>query len=83
MDDIEKRQLVLDQMAKDPDRRKGPRTIRKDILAETGVLLTRDFVAAEMRAQDPDGFVSRDCALLAAEKAKASAEQMNGDNTRD
>ncbi|KAF5333869.1 hypothetical protein D9758_017109 [Tetrapyrgos nigripes] len=71
MDDVEKRQLVLYQMAKDPEGRKGPRTIRKDILAETGVLLTRDFVAAEMRAQDPEGFLKRDCALT-AEKAQAS-----------
>jgi hypothetical protein len=39
--DLVKRQLVLDQMAKDPNSRRGPKTVREGILFETGTLLTR------------------------------------------
>ena len=39
-DDV-KRQLVLDQMAKDPTRRSGPRVVREDIVQTAGVHLTR------------------------------------------
>lgn len=52
----QKRQLVLDQLAKDPTRRQGPRTIREGILRDTGIMLTRDYVASEMRIHDPEGF---------------------------
>lgn len=38
---IEKRQLVLNQLAKDPAQRKGPQSIKEAIALETGVLLTR------------------------------------------
>jgi hypothetical protein len=36
-----KRQLVLDQMAKDPTSRKGPRLIREAIMFDSGIPLTR------------------------------------------
>ena len=36
-----KRQLVLDQMSKDPERRKGPRLVKAAIARETGIHLTR------------------------------------------
>jgi hypothetical protein len=39
--DLVKRQLVLDQMAKDPNSRRGPQTVREGMLFETGTLLTR------------------------------------------
>ena len=39
--DLVKRQLVLDQMAKDPSSRKGPRLIRESITFDTGIPLTR------------------------------------------
>ncbi|KII91999.1 hypothetical protein PLICRDRAFT_103170 [Plicaturopsis crispa FD-325 SS-3] len=37
----------------------GPRAIREAIIKDDGVLLTRDRIAAEMRAIDPDGFIER------------------------
>ncbi|KAF8903183.1 hypothetical protein CPB84DRAFT_1678207 [Gymnopilus junonius] len=55
-----KRQLVLDQMNLDPLSRKGPNTIRENILNKTGTSLTRDFVRDEMRLHDPDGFELRE-----------------------
>ncbi|KAF8461775.1 hypothetical protein DFH94DRAFT_687610 [Russula ochroleuca] len=55
-----KRQMVLDQMAKDPTSRQGPKTIQKGILFDTGICLTRDYIRHEMRAQDPGGFAIRD-----------------------
>lgn len=36
-----KRQLVLDQLARDPLHRRGPRLVREAIVADTGHLLTR------------------------------------------
>jgi hypothetical protein len=36
-----KRQLVLDQMAKDPNRRQGPSMIKENIRFYTGYNLTR------------------------------------------
>lgn len=39
--DLLKRQLVLDQLAKDPSGRKGPRLIRESIVFDTGIPLTR------------------------------------------
>lgn len=39
--EVQKRQLVLDQMAKDPSGRKGPARMREKIVEETGHLLTR------------------------------------------
>jgi hypothetical protein len=39
--DVMKRQLVLDQMAKDPTSRQGPQTVREGIAFDTGIKLTR------------------------------------------
>jgi hypothetical protein len=39
------RQMVLDQLAKDPAGGQGPRTIRKNIIHDTGVSLTRYEIA--------------------------------------
>ncbi|KAG6372147.1 hypothetical protein JVT61DRAFT_8557 [Boletus reticuloceps] len=55
-----KRQLVLDQMAKDPARRQGPDLIKEGIAFACGVHISRDFVTAEMRQHDPTGFELRD-----------------------
>jgi len=38
--DIVKRQMVLDQMAKDPTRMQGPRTVKKGIAYNTGEQIT-------------------------------------------
>ncbi|PCH40596.1 hypothetical protein WOLCODRAFT_162443 [Wolfiporia cocos MD-104 SS10] len=54
-----KRQLVADQMARDSLGRYGPRRIQKTISEETGVHLTRDWIANEMRKVDPKGFTLR------------------------
>lgn len=37
----EKRQLVLDELAKDPTSRRGPKTVGEGIVLNTGVHLTR------------------------------------------
>jgi len=55
-----KRQLILDQMAKDPTRRQGPDSIKERIAFEQGVHISRDFITAEMRQHDPAGFELRD-----------------------
>ena len=39
--DIVKRQLVLDEMAKDPNRKCGPRIVKENIARTKGVHLTR------------------------------------------
>jgi len=38
---VVKRQMVLDQMSKDPTSRQGPKTIQEGILFDTGISLTR------------------------------------------
>ncbi|EGO04019.1 hypothetical protein SERLA73DRAFT_175751 [Serpula lacrymans var. lacrymans S7.3] len=58
-----KRQLVLNQMAKDPTKKLGPRMIKQLIARETGIHLTRDYIRNEMLVQDPLGFTSRDTSL--------------------
>ncbi|KAG1845558.1 hypothetical protein F4604DRAFT_1662541 [Suillus subluteus] len=55
-----KRQLVLDQLAQDPLHRRGPRLVREAIVADTGNLLTREYVMNEMRRHEPDGFAQRE-----------------------
>ncbi|OSD05401.1 hypothetical protein PYCCODRAFT_1443303 [Trametes coccinea BRFM310] len=57
--DSEKRQLVLDQMAKHPARGMGPRRMKEVIAADTGIHLTRDYISDEMHKIDPDGFQLR------------------------
>ena len=68
--------LVMDQMAKDPLSRCGPRLIKEGLALETGVHLTRfvnfyseslsidmlysDYISETMRTLDPDGFASRE-----------------------
>ena len=42
--DTEKRQLILDQMAKHPTRGMGPRRMQEAIAADAGVQLTRYVV---------------------------------------
>ncbi|KAH7904483.1 hypothetical protein BJ138DRAFT_1019103 [Hygrophoropsis aurantiaca] len=55
-----KRQLVLDQLEKDPLNRQGPRTVREGIATATGQILTRQYVTDEMRLHEPDGFGQRE-----------------------
>lgn len=39
--DVVKRQLVLDEMAKDPNRKHGPRIVKENIARTKGMHLTR------------------------------------------
>ncbi|KJA17762.1 hypothetical protein HYPSUDRAFT_191733 [Hypholoma sublateritium FD-334 SS-4] len=57
--DTVKRQLVLDELREDPGGQLGPRMIKKRILERTGIHLTRDYVASEMRLHVPEGFILR------------------------
>lgn len=41
MPDLDKRQFVLDEMAQDPNRKRGPRTIKERLALEHNVHLTR------------------------------------------
>ncbi|KJA25629.1 hypothetical protein HYPSUDRAFT_85343 [Hypholoma sublateritium FD-334 SS-4] len=56
----DRRQLVLDAMAKDPARRQGPSSVKEAIAFGTGVHLTRQYIREEMRVQDPAGFAERE-----------------------
>ncbi|KAJ3994232.1 hypothetical protein F5050DRAFT_1800803 [Lentinula boryana] len=60
MPDLDKRQLVLDEMANDPNGKRGLRVIKEILALQHNVHLTRDFIEATMREEDPDGFKSRD-----------------------
>ncbi|KIJ36436.1 hypothetical protein M422DRAFT_179437 [Sphaerobolus stellatus SS14] len=51
-----RRQLILDELDKDPRSQKGPATIKDSIREATGTHLSRDYIAAEMRCLDPQGF---------------------------
>ncbi|KAK7018706.1 hypothetical protein VNI00_018299 [Paramarasmius palmivorus] len=57
--ETEKRQLIFDQMAKDPSRMQGPRTIKEGIAFDQGVHLTRDYIHETMKMQDPEAFADR------------------------
>ncbi|KAF9004997.1 hypothetical protein BDQ17DRAFT_1408386 [Cyathus striatus] len=57
--ELVKRQAVLDAMAADPAGNQGPRTMREDIARKNGLILTRDYVTAEMKRQAPQGFETR------------------------
>ncbi|KAI0719352.1 hypothetical protein C8T65DRAFT_693334 [Cerioporus squamosus] len=57
--ETEKRQLILDQMAKHPSRGLGPRRMKEAIALDSGVQLTRDYISEEMHKLDPTGFVQR------------------------
>lgn len=46
----EKRQLIVDQLAKDPSSHRGPKTVQANILYETGVNLTRYVVLSICQA---------------------------------
>jgi hypothetical protein len=50
------RQLILDQMTKDPARRQGPDPIEEGIVFDQGIPMSRDFVTNEMRSHNPAGF---------------------------
>jgi len=54
--DTEKRQLVLDEMGLDPNRKMGPRRVKELISDKTGIHLTRDYITEVMREEDPEGF---------------------------
>ncbi|KAF9047219.1 hypothetical protein BDP27DRAFT_1243497 [Rhodocollybia butyracea] len=60
MEDLDKRQLVLDEMANDPNGKRGPRVIKEILALKHNVHLTRDFIEATMREEDSDGFKARD-----------------------
>ncbi|KAJ3517592.1 hypothetical protein NLJ89_g415 [Agrocybe chaxingu] len=52
-------QLILDQMAKDPSGKLGPRMIKQGIFKDTGVQLTRDYIREEMKKLDPVAWSNR------------------------
>ncbi|TFK51655.1 hypothetical protein OE88DRAFT_1628795 [Heliocybe sulcata] len=56
----ERRQLIVDQMAKDPTSRQGPMTVKEGVAYDNGIHLTRAVIINEMRALDPKGFEIRD-----------------------
>ncbi|TFK30959.1 hypothetical protein BDQ12DRAFT_730129 [Crucibulum laeve] len=45
-------------MAKDLTSRHGPRTIKETIAADTGILLTCDYITSEMKWQAPEAFAA-------------------------
>lgn len=69
-----KRQLVLDQMAKDPKGLIGPRTVKQGIFKDTGVQLTRDWIIEEMRKIDPVGYAARGSKHVRARREQRLAE---------
>lgn len=72
-----KRQLILDQMAKDPKGRLGARMVKQGILHDTGIHLTRDYIREEMMKLDPAGYAARGPAHV---KAKRQQKQLAGQN---
>ena len=58
--EAEKRQLVLDQLEKDPSRKRGLANIKARIAFDYGIHLTRDDVANIMHREDPEGFLQRE-----------------------
>ncbi|KAH0588255.1 hypothetical protein J132_02590 [Termitomyces sp. J132] len=57
-DDV-KRQLVLDQMAKDTAGQIGTLTVKTRIFQETGIDLTRRWIGKEMRTLAPEAYEAR------------------------
>lgn len=53
-----KRQLVLDQLAKDPSGQTGPRLICEDIVFYTGILLTRSAAMSRPHSYTYWGFTT-------------------------
>lgn len=56
----EKRQLVLDQLEKDPTKKRGLANIKARIAFDNGIHLTRDEIANIMHTEDPEGFLGRE-----------------------
>ncbi|KAL0575853.1 hypothetical protein V5O48_006125, partial [Marasmius crinis-equi] len=54
----ERAQLVLEYLAKDPKKRKGPHRICQEMKLD-GIMVTRDFVTQTMQDHDPEGFAQR------------------------
>jgi len=52
-------EVVRKQLIKHSGKNIGTRTVRKHIAEETGMIISRDIIAAEMREQDRDGVVRR------------------------
>ena len=44
MPELEKRQLVIDEMAKDPNGKRGPRTIKECLSLDQSIHLTRSIL---------------------------------------
>ncbi|KAE9390115.1 hypothetical protein BT96DRAFT_959865 [Gymnopus androsaceus JB14] len=60
MEELDKRQLVFDEMAKDPNAKRGPKTVKENIALISGVHLTREYVEQTMCDQHPEGFTNRE-----------------------
>ncbi|RDB20146.1 hypothetical protein Hypma_013119 [Hypsizygus marmoreus] len=59
--DSVKRQLVLDQLAKDPTGKIGAATVKTRIFRDTGIDLTREWIRNEMRILAPEAYEARRC----------------------
>ncbi|KAE9403058.1 hypothetical protein BT96DRAFT_990700 [Gymnopus androsaceus JB14] len=56
MPELDKQQLVIDEMAKDPNSKWGAWTIKECLLLGQSVHLTRDFIEKTMHEEQPQGF---------------------------
>ncbi|KAF8801594.1 hypothetical protein BYT27DRAFT_7174067 [Phlegmacium glaucopus] len=65
-----KRQLILDQMAKDPKGRLGARMVKQGILRDGGIHLTRDYIREEMMKLDPAAHAARGPAHVKAKRQR-------------
>ncbi|EED78301.1 predicted protein [Postia placenta Mad-698-R] len=59
LSNVQKRQLVLDQLAKDPTHCQGPQIIKEGILFDTSLNFTHDYITSEMHIHDAEGFALR------------------------
>ncbi len=66
----EAEQLVINTINKDRAGRQGVRNITREIAAENGIHLTRQFVSDVMHHHFPEGFARRDCTLKRSEQKK-------------
>ncbi|KDR84444.1 hypothetical protein GALMADRAFT_713578 [Galerina marginata CBS 339.88] len=65
-----KRQLILDQMAKDPTGKFGATSVKQRIFQDTGLHLTRDYIRDAMKKLDPVGHAARGPAHVKEKRRK-------------
>ncbi|KAF8998856.1 hypothetical protein BDQ17DRAFT_1328645 [Cyathus striatus] len=79
----EKRQLILDQMSKDPKGKMGPRTVKKGIFEDTGISLTRDYIIEAMRTLAPEAYDARSPAHAKEKRKNRLLKQASQSTSRD